>query len=271
MESVDVALSAWLREQRRRNLSEGTIEKRESVARRCSAHAGKPLLALTREDIEAWLDARRNVTPRTRYAYISHLAAFFTWAIREDLATTDPTVKIPRPKVHVGLPRPIATEDLRIAIDQCPTDELRAMLKLAAYEGMRCLEIAGLQAVDVLDSHDPPLILIHGKGGKERLVPLHPKAFAALRAHGIPNHGHVFGPYPAWKVSTMIRDHLHACGIRASAHQLRHWFGTTTYVESGGDLRMVQDLLGHSSPSTTAIYTKWSRTKAMDVVSKLEA
>lgn len=267
----DKALLAWLRDQRRRNLSEGTIEKRESVARRCSTHAGRPMLELTREHIEAWLDSRRTVTPRTRYAYISHLAAFFTWAIREDLAVHDPTVKITRPKVHVGLPRPIATGDLRTAIDAAPTVELRAMLKLAAYEGMRCHEIAQMQAADVLDTHDPPLVLIHGKGGKERLVPLHPDALAELRCHGIPNRGHVFGPYPAWKVSHMIRAHLHDCDVRASAHQLRHWFGTSTYEQSGGDLRMVQDLLGHSSPATTAIYTKWSRAKASVVVARLSA
>lgn len=219
----------------------------------------------------AWLDSRPTISPRTRYCDISHLAAFYKWAITEDLIDRDPTVKITRPKVHVGLPRPIATADLRIAIDQAPTAELRAMLKLAAYEGMRCFEIAQMQASDLLDTHDPPLILIHGKGGKERLVPLHADALAALRGHGVRSYGHVFGPYPAWKVSHMIRTHLHECDVRASAHQLRHWFATSTYAASDGDLRMVQDLLGHSSPSTTAIYTKWSRSKATDVVAQISA
>lgn len=67
----------------------------------------------------------------------------------------------------------------------------------------------------------------------------------------------------------MIRGHLVDCGIAASGHQLRHWFATAAYEKSGGDLRMVQDLLGHSSPTTTAIYTRWSQTKAMVVVREL--
>lgn len=268
----DEAVKAWLRDQTRRNLSSGTIEKRESAARRMSAHAGKPLLECTRDDIEAWLDSRPKLAARTRYGEISHLAAFFHWAILEGLTDSDPTVRVTRPKVRVGLPRPIATSDLRIVLDQAVNDaELSAMLHLAAFQGMRCMEISGLDVGNVLDTHDPPVLVINGKGNRERIVPLHPDVYAALRRYGLPKYGPVFPNRKPWKVSQMLRAHLVACGIIASGHQLRHWFATSAYEASGGDLRMVQDLLGHSSPSTTAIYTKWSRSKAMAVVSKLSA
>lgn len=266
----DDAVKQWLRDQRRRNLSAGTIEKRESATRRVTAHAGKPMLDLAREDIEEWLDSRPKITPRTRYCEISHLAAFYRWAIFEEFTDYDPTTRIIRPKVRVGVPRPIESEDLRRAIDQAPTNELSAMFALAAYAGMRCMEISNLEVSDLLLNHDPPVLVVYGKGGKERVVPVHPLIEEALRRVGLPKHGKVFDRVP-WKVSQMMREHLHNCGIVASAHQLRHWFATATYEASGGDLRMVQELLGHSSPATTAIYTKWSQAKALAVVSKLSA
>jgi integrase/recombinase XerC len=73
------------------------------------------------------------------------------------------------------------------------------------------------------------------------------------------------------QVSHAIRSHLHSCGVIASAHQLRHWFATSVYETSGHDLRMVQELLGHSSPTTTAIYTRWSRTQAGPAVDAIGA
>lgn len=267
----DPIVKEWLRDHKRRNLSSGTIEKRASAARRLTAHSGKRLIDCTREDIEAWLDARPKISARTRYCEISHLAAFFRWAIFEGHTEVDPTVRITRPKVRVGLPRPIATSDLRHAIEQAPTAELRAMLKLAAYGGLRCAEISGLEVNDLHENHEPPVLLVHGKGNKDRIVPLHPDVLAALRSHGLPRNGRIFPGRPPWRVSHLLREHLLACGVQASGHQLRHWFATATYEISGGDLRMVQDLLGHSSPATTAIYTRWSRAKAMTVVEQLSA
>jgi integrase/recombinase XerC len=267
----DHAVEQWLRDQRRRNLSAGTIEKRESATRRVTTHAGKPMLELIRDDIEDWLDSRTKITPRTRYCEISHLAAFYRWAILEEYTEHDPTARIVRPKVRVGVPRPIASEDLRRAIEQAPEADLVAMLHLAAYAGMRCMEIAGLDVTDVCLTHEPPVIVVHGKGGKDRIVPLHPEILVALRRLPMPMRGPVFPNARPWRVSHRLRHHLNDCGIAASGHQLRHWFATATYEASGGDLRMVQDLLGHSSPSTTAIYTRWSRVKAMTVVAQLSA
>lgn len=250
---------------RRRNLAAGTIDKRMSVARRLSEFAGASLFCVTTEQIEAWLDSR-SISARTRYTDISHLSAFYRWAVREGLLETDPTTRIDRPKVPAGLPRPIDTDDLRYALRQSPTPEMTAMLHLAAFGGLRCAEIAGMNVEDV----GPEMMLVHGKGGKDRVVPVHPLVRAAVRALPGRSYGPLFD-LNAWQVSHAIRGHLHACNVRASAHQLRHWFGTTAYETSGGDLRMVQELLGHSSPTTTAIYTRWARGRSLDVVSAMSA
>jgi len=261
IEGPDVA--RWLLSMRRRNLSPATIAKRASVARRLSTSAGVPLIAVTADDIEQWLD--RPICARTRYTDLSHVSVFFQWAMRNNMALSDPTASIDRPKLRAGLPRPIATADLAYAIDQAD-GSLRAMLLLAAYGGLRCAEIASLHAEDINDD----MMLVHGKGGRDRIVPLHPETAAALAAIGMPSYGPLFDGRP-WRVSHDIRHHLEVCGVRASAHQLRHWFATATYEASGNDLRMVQDLLGHSSPSTTAIYTGWAHSAAGGVVAKLTA
>lgn len=261
----DTYASRWLLSMRRRNLAAGTIAKRASVARRLAMFAGCELEDVTRGDIEAWLDSR-DLSARSRYADISHVSAFFQWAILEELTDTDPTARIERPKLPQGLPRPISTDDLRYALEQADDSTTLALLTLAAFGGLRCAEIATLTAADL----NGDVMLVHGKGGKDRVVPLHPACREALRRHGVPLHGAIFG-LNSWQVSHVIREHLHACDIPASAHQLRHFFATAVYEVSGHDLRMVQDLLGHTSPTTTAIYTRWSRADAGDVVDRLTA
>lgn len=249
----DTYASRWLTSMRRRNLSPGTIAKRASVARRLALFAECHIEDVTRADIEAWLDSR-SLSARSRYADISHVSAFFQWAILEELTDIDPTARIERPKLPQGLPRPISTDDLRHALDQADDPLTVALLTFAAFAGLRCAEIAGLAAGDI--------------NGDVMLV--HPACRAALRRHGVPLHGGIFG-LNAWQVSHHIREHLHACDIPASAHQLRHWFATECYSTSGHDLRMVQDLLGHTSPTTTAIYTRWSRGDAGTTVDRLSA
>ena len=266
--SCDVSsdeVHGWLRSMRRRNLSPGTIEKRASVARRLSDHAGVALIETSTDAIESWLDSR-TTSPRTRYTDISHVSAFFVWAIRDGIVDHDPTVRIDRPKVRNGLPRPIGNDDLRRALFMAPDAKMRALLLLASLGGLRCAEIAGLTGADFNDG----MMLVHGKGGRDRVVPVHPRVADAVRAHRSSPHGPLFDLSPV-KVSHAIRRHLHDCGVIASAHQLRHWFATSLYETSGHDLRMVQELLGHSSPTTTAIYTSWSRTMAGPAVDALGA
>lgn len=255
----------WTRSMRRRNLSPGTIDKRASVARRLTAHAGVELEHVTTEQIEDWLDSRPN-SARTRYTDISHVSAFFKWAIRDGLVDHDPTSRIDRPKVAQGIPRPIDTDDLRLAMMQAPTARMSAKLHLAAFAGLRCAEIAALRSEDI----NGDMMLVNGKGGKQRVIPVHPLVRSAIRALRPSAYGPIIGLTPV-QVSHNIRRHLHNCGVIATAHQLRHWFATAAYEASGADLRMVQELLGHSSPTTTAAYTRWARSRSVDVVSSMTA
>lgn len=259
-------------ELRRRNLAAGTIYKRRIVGRRFAdwLHP-RPLTAATPADVELFLDGRR-IAPRTRYDWCSHLHMIYEWALRHDHATVDPTAMVIRPKVDRLLPRPIADDDLAEALRQAPT-LMRAWLLLGSLAGLRVSEIAGLERSDLLEAD--MLLRILGKGRRERLVPLHAEVLDALRRCVLPRSGHLFvrpqgTPYPPAMVSREISLFLESVGIDATAHQLRHWFGTKTYRECR-DLRTVQELLGHASPTTTAIYTAASPQDARIAVDALAA
>ena len=113
----------------------------------------------------------------------------------------------------------------------------------------------------------------HGKGDKERIIPLHPDILEALRVLPMPKTGRIFtrpmgGHYQGSHMSHTIRAYLKDVGINATAHQLRHWFATNVYA-AGHDIRVTQDLLGHSNPSTTGAYIAFSHVDAMAAVKSL--
>lgn len=258
----------------RRALRPTSIDKRMSVLVRCEVAIKHPLIDATTDELRTWLD-RHQLGAKTRYSYISHLAAFWKWALIEERIAKNPTLRLTRPKLRRSLPRPISNEDLATLIAQAPNAEIRAMVTLAGYAGLRCMEIAQLDAADIMEHLTPPVLIVtHGKGDRPRVMPIPQAILAALRTHGVPPYGPVFrddsgDALPAWKVSHLLRDHMTACGVVGSAHQLRHAYGTEVYRRSGNDIRMTQELMGHSSPATTAGYAAWAQDKAAGVTDTL--
>lgn len=263
------AISRYSRALERRGLRPRSIDRFGAYANLFARWLGdeRSLFEATQEDVERHLDRRggrhgSGLSARTRYGNISALHVFYGWAIEEELTTEDPTARIRRPKMRRTLPRPIADEDLALALDHADP-EMRAILLLAAYQGLRCQEIAGLDRSDVIDSaHPPKLRVMQGKGGHERVVPLHPAVLEALLGLPMRSKGAVirqpYGtPYKPPRMSQKIREHLVGLGIDATAHQLRHWFGSEVYNASR-DIRLTQELMGHQSPQTTAGYVSIS-------------
>lgn len=217
-----------------------------------------------------WL-ASRQLGAKSRSAYISNLASFFAWLEREEHLPTNPTTRVERPKVGKYLPRPAATEQIHAVLDRCD-HRVGAMIACGAYAGMRRFEIAKLRADDLFFYRDPPVVVIHGKGNKDRAVPLHPELVAALERHGIPTIGWLFpspngGPISSGYVGRLITAEFARYG-HVVPHQLRHWCGSETYRLSH-DIRAVQEILGHESPATTAVYTKLDQERAAQVIGAL--
>jgi integrase/recombinase XerC len=263
-------IGGFRRDQQRRGLLGSTIEKRCRSVALFDRQAGA--LTATAEDIEAWLDGR-DLSARTRYWWLSTLHAFYGYCTRAGLRADDPTVTIVRPRLRRSLPRPMSSDDLAVAIAMAEP-QMRAFLVLASFAGLRCMEIAHLEREHVLETWEPTMLRIVGKGERERMVPMHSLVWAALRTVGMPSRGRVFRnrhgqPMSASAVSQRINQYLHDIGITATAHQMRHWFGTRTY-QATRDLRAVQELLGHSTPTVTAAYAAFDPIQAELAVNALE-
>jgi integrase/recombinase XerC len=269
---------AYGTDQERRGLLPTTLQTSRTQLRAFADWLSpRGLTEATRQDVESFLDKRRTrdghkIDARTRYHWITNLHAFYVWALSEGHAPADPTAKIIRPKIRRTVPRPIDRGDLDFAI-RAARPQMRAMLTLAAFAGLRVQEISGLRREDVIEPNG--LIYVSdGKGAQCRILPLHSETLAALHRMPMPERGPVFrrpdgGRFMPQAVGRAINEHLHGLGVDATAHQLRHWFATEVYSITR-DLRMAQELLGHAHPSTTAGYVAYSHVDAAAAVSALK-
>lgn len=256
--------------------SDGSIYARARALHRMARVITGPLTVASAADLLLWRKSL-TITDDAVVHYISHAREFYRWLVREGHREDNPADGLPVPKMRKRLPRPISDEDLAYAVATAD-ERVRPWLILAAWCGLRAKEIALLKWECVLDTVEPPLILVAAdatKGHKERAIPLHPFAAAELATLAGRRTGFVFrrhdglaGHNQPWLVSRLANTHLHECGSPATLHQLRHWFGTNTY-RAKRDLRVVQELMGHESPNTTAGYAAFDRAEAVEAVNAL--
>lgn len=255
---------------RRRNLRESTIRQRRYVLLRLARFTGKSVLDQTTDDLRRFLD--RLDVAESRATETSHLCSYYKWAHRVGVMPYNPAEDLERPRINRRLPRPMPDDDLARALGNA-SDRILSWLLLATYAGLRACEIASLRAENVLLRADPPILVVEGKGGKMRVVPIHDRLHPMLTA--LPKSGWCFprrddkpGPVPAHVVSHGVNNYLHDLGIEHTLHACRHWFATSTYRNTH-DLRLVQELLGHASPTSTQIYTYVDPGRAVQAVQSL--
>jgi integrase len=203
------------------------------------------LLTATPAQVQAYL-GNPSRGPNGRKSVLATLRSFFRWATARGYVEQDPTRLARTVRVPPGIPKPVPEAVLARALAHSDK-ETRLMLLLGAYAGLRRAEIAGLHSRDVTDNG----LIITGKGGRTRRIPIHPRLATELGFHGyaFPSNvriGQPVGPsYVASRVEAVLEGY--------TCHSLRHRFGTMTYRGSK-DIRATQMLLGHSSPTTTALY-----------------
>ncbi|HEY6279716.1 MAG TPA: tyrosine-type recombinase/integrase [Streptosporangiaceae bacterium] len=278
MRNSAAAVTAHLEWMRQRGLSPTYILKRRRILTGLAGALPRPILAASSRDLARWRGTL-NQAPATVLHHVSHVREFYAWAVSARLIPLSPAAELPMPRVRRGIPRPIAEADLMTAVNAA-SGRIRPWLVLAGWAGLRAQEIARLRREDILDRSSPPVIVVSAfaaKGGRMRIVPLSAFVLAELGRAGLPARGWVFrrldgqpGPNAPWVVSQLSGAHLHECGIPASLHQLRHRFGTVTYQKTR-DLRLVQELMGHADPATTAIYADYDRAGALDAVNAIPA
>ena len=259
-----------------RSLTQGLINRRSAFLRATEQGIGRPLIGAQAAQINAYLasERARGLIDATIYVYAGHLRAFYGWAISHNWTRRNPMVAVATPRRPKYLPRPIADGPLGMAL-MTADDRARIILMLAALAGMRAVEIARLRREDILDHMDPPGMVVHGKGDKPRIVALSAPLLTELHRYGLPKRGPVIrrldgkpGHVSPSLISIVANRHLHELGIPDTLHSLRHFAGTSLYRQTR-DIRLVQEVLGHASPSTTAIYTEWAKEDAPAALEQL--
>ena len=242
---------------------------------------GGTLASARRADLQAFLAARstaggtsgRGYKPRSNARLLSCLRHFYRWLLREGGIGEDPTLLVEAPRLPRSLPKALSEAEVEALLGAPPDTPLglrdRAMLELMYATGLRVSELVGITAGQV--NLRQGVLRVVGKGDKERLVPLGDEAAHWLtryvgearplilkgersEALFVSNRRAAMSRQMFW---SLTKKHALAAGIagaRISPHVLRHSFATHL-LNHGADLRALQMMLGHSSLSTTQIYT----------------
>jgi len=274
-----------------RGVAANTLSSYRRDLRRYLAHLRvrgvDDLAKVTETDVSEFLVALRRGDPDTGTVALSAVSAaraliavrgFHRFATAEGVTDVDVARAVKPPTPARRLPKALSIDEVLALLEgaggDSPSDgpltlRNRALLELLYSTGARISEAVGLE-VDDVDTHARS-VLLHGKGGKQRLVPVGRPAVAALdaylvrgrpelarRGRGTPAiflnvRGGRLSRQSAWQV---LQDAAEHAGITAavSPHTLRHSFATHL-LDGGADVRVVQELLGHASVTTTQIYT----------------
>jgi integrase/recombinase XerC len=216
---------------------------------------------------------------------LAALRSLYKWLAREGVVLQNPAKLVATPRLPKRLPRVPTLEEMNGLLDSAMPENAafperdRAIFELLYGCGLRNSELVGIELGDIEEANG--LILVRGKGKKQRYVPLEGAAKEALLAYRAPrqavlaetrkNSRQLFinrrgGPLTTRSVARIVKQIAMAKGLPPDIHPhtLRHAFGTHMLSE-GADLRAIQELLGHERLSTTQKYTQLSMTQVMEV------
>jgi integrase/recombinase XerD len=218
----------------------------------------------------------RRLAPRTLARRLSAIRQFFRFLLTDGMRGDDPSSGLDAPRLGRPLPKILSEAEVKRLIEAAgawPRAEgvrLRAILELLYATGLRISELTTLPLVSA--QRDPRFLLVRGKGGKERMVPLSPPSRQALadylahRSHFLPEGGASRFLFPSrgregfltrQRCAQLLKELALAANLdpaRLSPHVLRHAFASHL-LDHGADLRSVQQMLGHADIATTQIYT----------------
>ncbi|MFT3897246.1 MAG: tyrosine recombinase XerC [Thermomonas sp.] len=245
----------------------------QSLADWAASRNAGDVAALQNTQLRAFIadEHRRGLTPKSLQRRLSACRSFYQWLLRHGRIAANPAASLRAPKAARKLPQ-VLDVDEAVQLVEVPTDAPlgqrdRALLELLYSSGLRVSELCALRwhDLDLADGH----VTVLGKGSKQRMVPVGSHARAALaawreeqaQANGMVADAPVFPgrggkPITPRAVQLRLRHIARRQGLfkRVHPHLLRHTFASHV-LESSGDLRGVQELLGHADLGTTQIYT----------------
>lgn len=241
-------------------------------------------------DIDAFLAEQRDQKKATSSIsrLISSLRKFYQWLVRQNIQKLNPMLEIDSPKKRRPLPVALTTVEVGALLEQPDIKKKlglrdRALLETLYATGIRVSELINLKFTDLHE--ELKLIKVFGKGSKERLIPISKVALSWIDSYKEKvrdplilkvgkNTDFIFlnsrgGPLTRQAVWQIIKHYCKLAGIQKNVtpHTLRHTFATHL-LENGADLRVVQEILGHSDISTTQIYTNLSQKHIIQVYEK---
>jgi integrase/recombinase XerD len=256
-----------------------TVRVRTYQLRRIAEQLPAPLIDVTEEQVLAW-HTRLAGMPETRAAYVSAAHGIFRWMAvlaRPRLRADDPTLILERPRIPEAQPRPMLDRHYDLALACAVSNpEMYLWLGLMGCSGLRCCEVAWMQAADVEElPSGSGLLHITGKGGKQRTVPAGAMLMLSMRPF-LRSRGPVFTrpsdgrAHTPKAVSQRVSTFLQGVGVPAPAraHSLRHRFGSDFHALDP-DLYRQAKLMGHASVDTTQRYTAISPVEAAEHIETL--
>ena len=252
------------------------------------AEEGKDPLTLTIDDLHAFAAALYDIglDARSQARILSGVRTFCKFLMLSGLTDRDPGELLVSPKIGVHLPEVLSVEEIDQLIAAIPLDTKegqrnRAMIEVLYSCGLRVSELCNLKLSDLF--LDEGFIKVKGKGSKERLVPISPRAVKELRLYFLDRNMWQIPPeYQDYVFITvkrgtrnigrimvfhLIKQLAEKAGINKniSPHTLRHSFATHL-LEGGANLRVIQAMLGHESIATTEIYTHIDRSRLREEI-----
>jgi integrase/recombinase XerD len=235
---------------------------------------------VTRDQVTEFLLARKRgrISARSLARQLAALRMFCRFLLREKLLAVDPTQTIDTPKLWRELPDTLRYDEVEALLGAPKTDTKlglrdKAMLELMYASGLRVSEVARLKINDI--NTEAGFLRTTGKGNKERIVPIGKTALEWIERYRVEvreamgdaatRHGELIlssrgKPISRKTIWVIIKKYARQAGITThiTPHTLRHSFATHL-LENGGDLRVIQEMLGHADISTTQIYTHIDR------------
>lgn len=219
----------------------------------------------------------KKYSPTSIMRKIASLRGFFKWACANEKTKSNPTLTLEQPKIPQKLPKVMTAEEINSILNQDLSKLHRVIIELLYGCGLRVSELVNLKINDF--DLNGKYLECTGKGSKDRIVPLGKKAISAIKNY-LPEREYNIQKYNLQSKQLLINEKgkqvtrqevytfIHEQGKKLhkaiSPHTLRHTFATHL-LENGADLRVVQELLGHSDVSTTQLYTHISKKRLKEV------
>ena len=262
------ALNDYLIHMKNRGLSDSHISKSADYLGMYCQWIGTTSGTISFNSAETYLSHSNHTKPNTRAKYVSYLKAFLEY------------MDIPfefRVKVPKTLPEYVDVSEIEKIVDWIKNrktyrdtiDADLTLLKTAMRTGMRRSEMANLKVGEV-NLEKNRIYVRGGKGDKDRVIPIHPDLVEGLARllKGKNNEEIVFGLKPR-SIGNKFREWSKSAGVNLHTHSFRHYFATSL-IEKGANLRVVQELLGHSSLATTQVYLAVTADHLEDAIQLLE-